>query len=42
MTERTRFNVERGNRGLWYATSADAEGLLVAEHTLGDCLSARR
>jgi len=33
------FNVEAGDCGLWYATSADVKGLLVAEHTLHDCLS---
>jgi hypothetical protein len=40
-SERTkyRFDVELGNRGMWYATSPDVKGLLVAEHTLGDCLS---
>jgi hypothetical protein len=27
------------NRGLWYATSPDVKGLLVAEHTLEACLS---
>jgi hypothetical protein len=38
--ERTKytFNVELGNRGLWYATSPDVNGLLVAEYTLEDCL----
>jgi hypothetical protein len=32
MTERTkyRFDVELGNRGMWYATSPDVKGLLVA------------
>jgi hypothetical protein len=35
---RYRFDVELGNRGLWYATSPDVKGLLVAEHTLA-CLS---
>lgn len=36
---RYRFDVELGNRGLWYATSLDVKGLLVAEHTLEACLS---
>ena len=36
---RYRFDVELGNRGLWYATSPDVKGLLVAEHTLEACLS---
>jgi len=40
-SERTkfRFDVELGNRGMWYATSPDVKGLLVAEHTFEDCLS---
>jgi hypothetical protein len=34
------FNIEQGLRGMWFATSPEVKGLLVAEHTLGDCLSA--
>jgi hypothetical protein len=34
-----RFDVELGDTGMWYATSPDVKGLLVAEHTLDDCLS---
>jgi hypothetical protein len=34
MTIRYRFDIELGDRGLWYATSPDVKGLLVAEHTL--------
>jgi hypothetical protein len=36
---RCRFDVELSNGGLWYATSPDVKGLLVAEHMLQDCLS---
>jgi hypothetical protein len=34
-----RFDVELGNRGQWYATSPDVEGLLVIGYSLADCLS---
>jgi hypothetical protein len=41
MTERTKytFNVEPGLHGMWYATSPNVKGLLVAEQTLAACLS---
>jgi predicted RNase H-like HicB family nuclease len=33
-----RFEVEQGEAGLWYGTSPDVKGLLVAEQTFAACL----
>jgi hypothetical protein len=36
--EKIRLLVERGKHGLWYVTSPDMKGLLVAARTRGNAL----
>lgn len=37
---RIQINIETGEKGLWYATSPEVKGLLVAGTTLLECISA--
>jgi hypothetical protein len=37
LIERTTIEIEQGDAGLYYATSPDIKGLLVAKRTVAEC-----